>query len=60
MDHQVGEAVRVGDTVVYRNYDTRITGVVLEYLYDECVRVAWSDFSQPTTHHIDSLKRITG
>ena len=58
MDNQDGTTVRVGDTVSHLHFDPRVTGVVLEYLYDSYVRVAWNDLPQPTTHCIGSLKKI--
>jgi hypothetical protein len=57
LENQDGTTVRVGDTVRHLHFDPRVTGVVLEYLYDSYVRVAWNDLSQPTTHRINSLEK---
>jgi len=51
--------LKVGDTVTYNNHVAAfgITGIVVERVGQDLIRVKWGDLSLPTTHRSHSLKR---
>ena len=51
------EVLAVGDTVSCEGYRAGGTGVVLECLQHDHVRVLWDDCQVPMTHRAHSLRR---
>jgi hypothetical protein len=51
--------LQIGETVMYNAYasDRGVSGVIIERIGSDCLRVKWQDVSIPTTHRSHSLKR---
>jgi hypothetical protein len=49
--------LQVGETVRYNEYYAGTTGIIVEKLNDDYLRVHWADMSVPTTHRGHSLRR---
>ena len=51
--------LQIGETVMYNAYATGrgASGVIVERIGDDCLRVKWQDVSVPTTHRSHSLRR---
>jgi hypothetical protein len=54
--HEDDQRLRIGDRVGFAGSTVHATGVVIEELLDDYVRVRWADFSAPTTHRMDTLE----
>ena len=54
-----GDLLGIGDKVSYDGYSAGGSGVVVERLASDYVRVLWSDCIVPMTHRIHSLRRET-
>jgi hypothetical protein len=52
--------LRVGEMVTYNNYVAAfgVSGLIVECLGNEVVRVKWGDLLAPTTHRNHSLRRV--
>ncbi len=50
------QRLRIGDQVGFTGSTVHATGVVIEELQDDYVRVRWTDFPAPTTHRMDALE----
>jgi hypothetical protein len=50
--------LKIGERVMLNIYKTGAKGVVVERLSKDYVRVKWSDFSTPTIHSDQSLRRV--
>ncbi len=59
MEHD-DQPLQVGETVQYDNHGagTSASGVVVERLGEDYLRVFWSDLSVTMTHRCYSLKRV--
>lgn len=51
--------LQIGETVTYNTYAVGrgVSGVIVERVGADCLRVQWQDVSVPTTHRSHSLKR---
>lgn len=49
--------VQVGDVVRYDGYAPEVTGIIVEQIDEEYVRVKWTDLTSATTHRRSSLRR---
>jgi hypothetical protein len=58
MEHDE-QPLQIGETVTYDNHGVGVaaSGVIVERLGEEYIRVFWNDLSVTTTHHCHSLKR---
>ena len=50
------ELPQIGDRVRFRECNLRASGVIVEDLTDDYVKVQWSDWMVPTTHRRHSLE----
>jgi hypothetical protein len=59
MDRRYELPLQVGETVRYDTHGVggNTSGVIVERLGGDYLRVLWSDMSAPTTHRSHSLKR---
>ena len=51
--------LQIGETVRYNTCGMRVTasGVIIDKLREDYLRVRWSDMVVPTTHHRNNLTR---
>jgi hypothetical protein len=51
--------LQIGETVMYNAYASGlgVSGVIVERIGEDCLRVKWQDVSVPTTHRSHSLRR---